>query len=302
MHERPEPDALHDACHLDPLTIDAGPSPSSDCRRDWSDPNRDSVRRLGFVTVAAGPRFDLDDSFARELAGLHEPWEPVPVADPSLLVLNEALAAELGLDVDALRSPDGVAVLVGNAVPEGVTPVAQAYAGHQFGGYSPRLGDGRALLLGELVDADGARRDLHLKGSGRTPFARGGDGKAAVGPMLREYVISEAMHALGIPTTRALAVVATGRVDRPRVTADTLCPAPCSPGSRRATCASARFQYAAATGDVDAAAPLADHAIARHHPDAADAEHPYLALFEAVVDAPGRRSSRGGCSSASSTA
>ena len=115
-----------------------------------SDPNRDSVRRLGLVTVAAGPRFDLDDSFARDLVGLHEPWEPVPVADPSLLVLNESLAAELGLDVDALRSHDGVAVLAGNAVPEGVTTVAQAYAGHQFGGYSPRLGDGRALLLGEF--------------------------------------------------------------------------------------------------------------------------------------------------------
>src|SRR5690606_16871600 len=130
--------------------------------------------------------------------------------EPRLLVLNEDLAEEIGFDPDALRSADGVAMLVGNAVPDGTTPVAQAYAGHQFGGYSPRLGDGRALLLGEVIDRKGRRRDLHLKGSGRTPFARGGDGKAAVGPMLRELIVSEAMHALGIPTTRALAVVATG--------------------------------------------------------------------------------------------
>ena len=168
------------------------------------------------MTVAAGPRFDLDDSFARELVGLYEPWAPAPVADPSLLVLNDALATELGLDPEALRSPEGVAVLGGNSVPQGVTTLAQAYAGHQFGGYSPRLGDGRALLLGEFVDADGTRRDLHLKGSGRTPFARGGDGRAAVGPMLREYLMGEAMHALGIPTTRALAVVGHRRADPAR--------------------------------------------------------------------------------------
>ncbi|TFH16618.1 MAG: hypothetical protein E4H05_06980, partial [Acidimicrobiales bacterium] len=147
------------------------------------------------MSVATGPRFDLDDSFARELVGLYEPWAPVAVADPSLLVLNERLAGALGLDAEALRSPDGIAVLAGNSVPEGVTTLAQAYAGHQFGGYSPRLGDGRALLLGEFVVEGGARHDLHLKGSGRTPFARGGDGRAAVGPMLREYLMSEAMHA-----------------------------------------------------------------------------------------------------------
>ena len=236
------------------------------------------------MTVAAGPRFDLDDSFARELVGLHEPWEPAPVADPSLLVLNEALAVELGLDVDALRSPDGVAVLAGNAVPEGVTTVAQAYAGHQFGGYSPRLGDGRALLLGEFVDDGGARRDLHLKGSGRTPFARGGDGRAAVGPMLREYLISEAMHALGIPTTRSLAVVATGEsivreVDGRHAHV---------PGAVLARVASSHlrvgtFQYASATGDIELLRTLAGYAFARHVPAAADAEVPSLALYEFVV-------------------
>src|SRR5215217_8004198 len=148
------------------------------------------------------------------------PWTAAPVPEPTLLVLNEELAAELGVDPAALREPAGVALLVGHGLPDGVRPVAQAYAGHQFGGYVPRLGDGRALLLGEVVGAAGTRRDLHLKGSGRTPFARGGDGLAALGPMLREYVVSEAMHALGIPTTRSLAVVATGR----RVVRDTYLP------------------------------------------------------------------------------
>ena len=162
------------------------------------------------MSIAARPLFAFDNSYVRELEGLYVPWQATRVPAPRLLALNEALAAELGVDADALRAPEGVAVLVGNADADGASPVAQAYAGHQFGGYSPRLGDGRALLLGEVLDVHGRRRDLHLKGSGRTPFARGGDGKAAVGPMLREYVIGEAMHALGIPTTRALAVVATG--------------------------------------------------------------------------------------------
>ena len=148
----------------------------------------------------------LGSRYADEFPELALPWTAAEVAEPRLLVLNEPLAAELGLDPAALRAADGARFLVGNAVPEGARPVAQAYAGHQFGGYSPRLGDGRALLMGELADG----RDLHLKGSGRTPFARGGDGLAAVGPMLREYLVSEAMHALGVPTTRSLAVMATG--------------------------------------------------------------------------------------------
>ena len=209
------------------------------------------------------------------------PWRAAEVVDPRLLVLNEPLATELGLDPAWLRSSDGLRLLVGNLVPSGATPVAQAYAGHQFGGFAPRLGDGRALLLGEVVDADGHLRDLHLKGSGRTPFARGGDGLAAVGPMLREYVVSEAMHALGIPTTRSLAVVATGRLVR----RETLLP-----GAVLARIASSHlrvgsFQYARATGDVNLLRRLADHAITRHHPGAAEAENPYLALFEVVVAA-----------------
>jgi serine/tyrosine/threonine adenylyltransferase len=238
------------------------------------------------MDVATIGAFRLDDSFARELVGLHQPWEPAPVADPALVVLNVGLATELGLDVDTLRAPGGVAVFAGNAVPEGVTTVAQAYAGHQFGGYSPRLGDGRALLLGELVDDDGTRRDLHLKGSGRTPFARGGDGRAAVGPMLREYLMGEAMHALGIPTTRALAIVSTGEsivreVEGRHVQV---------PGAVLARIASSHlrvgtFQYASATGDRELLARLVDHSIARHVPEAADAANPALALFGHVVAA-----------------
>ena len=238
-------------------------------------------RILGGVSVAVPPTVTLERRFAGELAEMAFPWRAAEVIDPRLLVLNEPLATELGLDPAWLRSSDGLRLLVGNLVPSGATPVAQAYAGHQFGGFAPRLGDGRALLLGEVVGADGHLRDLHLKGSGRTPFARGGDGLAAVGPMLREYVVSEAMHALGIPTTRSLAVVATGRLVR----RETLLP-----GAVLARVASSHlrvgsFQYARATGDVNLLRRLADHSITRHHPGAAEAENPYLALFEVVVAA-----------------
>ena len=234
---------------------------------------------LGIVVevTAVSASLHLDDRFARELPELATPWQAEPAPDPRLLVLNEPLAAELGLDAEWLRSDGGVRLLVGNSVPEGAAPVAQAYAGHQFGGFVPRLGDGRALLLGELVDAEGQVRDLHLKGAGRTPFARGGDGRAVVGPMLREYILSEAMHALGIPTTRSLAVVATGR----SVRRETLLP-----GAVLARVASSHlrvgsFQYARATGDPDLLRRLADHAIARHHTDAAGADQPYLAVIAA---------------------
>lgn len=233
------------------------------------------------MSVVAGSLFALDNSFARELEDLSVPWQGSRVAAPRALVVNESLAVELGVDADALRADSGVAVLSGSVVPEGASPVAQAYAGHQFGAYSPRLGDGRALLLGEVVDAHGRRRDLHLKGSGRTPFARGGDGKAAVGPMLREYVIGEAMHALGIPTSRALAVVATGE---PVVRGAVL------PGAVLARVAASHirvgtFEYAARNGGPEQVRRLADHSIRRHYPDAAEAENPYLAFYARVVDA-----------------
>jgi len=151
------------------------------------------------------PLFSFDNSFERSLDGFFTPCEAETAVAPQLLQLNHALAAELGLDADALESEASAAIFAGNVAPEGSAPLAQVYAGHQFGGFSPQLGDGRALLLGEVVDTKGQRRDIQLKGSGRTPYSRGGDGKAALGPVLREYLIGEAMHALGVPTTRALA-------------------------------------------------------------------------------------------------
>jgi len=240
-----------------------------------------AARSVDEMSVVPGQTVRLDNCFARELGEMALPWQAAAAPDPRLLVLNEPLAADVGLDPGWLRSPDGVRLLVGNLVPRGATPVAQGYAGHQFGGFVPRLGDGRALLLGEILDGDGGRRDLHLKGSGRTPFARGGDGLAAVGPMLREYVVSEAMHALGVPTTRSLAVVSTGR---------TVLRETALPGAVLARVATSHlrvgsFQYARAKGDVDLLRRLADHAIGRHYPGVAHTARPYLALFEAVVAA-----------------
>ena len=232
------------------------------------------------MTVAQ-PLIQLDATYARAVPRLSVAWSAAPVPAPELLVLNEELADELGLDPAALRSPAGVSLLVGHGLPDGVTPVAQAYAGHQFGMYQPRLGDGRALLLGEVVDRSGHRRDLHLKGSGRTPFARGGDGKAALGPMLREYLIGEAMHGLGIPTTRALAVVATGaQVQREELLPGAVLCRVAASHLRVGT-----FEYAAATGDRDVLRALADHALLRHYPDAVEAENRYLELYRRVIAA-----------------
>jgi len=224
---------------------------------------------------------ELDDWFVRDLDGLHEPATATLFPEAQLVVLDDELASDLGLDPPALRSAEGVGFLIGNRVPEGASPVAQAYAGHQFGGYSPRLGDGRAMLLGEVVTPSGAHVDLHLKGTGPTSFARGGDGYAALGPMLREYLMARAVHALGIPTARALAVVATGE----QVARDTMLP-----GAILARVASSHlrvgtFQYAAAAGGTELVRRVADHAIARHHPELADRSDRYLALYEAVVDA-----------------
>jgi protein adenylyltransferase len=243
-------------------------------------------------TLATALDVPLQHRFADELPELALPWRAEDCPDPRLLVLSSELAAELDLDPEALRTEAGLGLLTGTAVPPDAAPVAQAYSGHQFGGYSPRLGDGRALLLGELTDVEGRLRDLHLKGSGRTPFSRGGDGRATVGPMLREHLVSEAMHALGIPTTRSLAVVATGRqVQRESVL----------PGAVLARVASSHlrvgsFQYARAlggqtgdqTGDHALLRRLADHAIARHYPEAAGAERPYVAFYDAVVAAQAR--------------
>ncbi len=236
--------------------------------------------------TASEPDVRLGASFARELPELSAPWRARRAENPSILALNEPLARELGLDAAALRGEAGIGLLLGVELPEGAQPVAQAYAGHQFGMYNPRLGDGRALLLGELTDEAGRTRDIHLKGSGPTPFSRG-DGYAAVGPMLREYLMGEAMHALGIPTTRALAVVGTGRA---LLREDALDP---QPGAVLVRVASSHlrvgsFQYARATGDRELLRRLADFAIARHYPEAAEAPHPALALLEAVIAAQAR--------------
>ena len=223
--------------------------------------------------------FGFDNSYARELPGFYVAWKPAPVPAPRLLYLNDDLAAELGLDAAALRSVEGAALFAGNTLPDGAEPIAQAYAGHQFGGFSPQLGDGRALLLGELIDRKGLRRDLAFKGSGRTPFSRGGDGKAAVGPMLREVLIGEAMHALGIPTTRALAVAATGEHIRREIPL---------PGAVLTRVAASHlrvgtFQFFLAQGDLDKLRQLADYTIARHDPELAGAPEPHLGLLRAVA-------------------
>ncbi|MFL4474462.1 YdiU family protein [Paeniglutamicibacter sp. MACA_103] len=233
------------------------------------------------MSVDAQSTVSLDGQFAREVPELAVPWQAEQAPDPQLVVLNWPLAAELGLDSVSLGTAEGLGLLIGTALPLGATPVAQGYAGHQFGSYSPRLGDGRALLLGEIADAKGRLRDLHLKGSGRTPFARRGDGLATLGPMLREYVVSEAMHALGIPTTRSLAVVATGRP----VSRETVLPGAVLTRVASSHLRVGSFQYARAMDDEDLLRRLADHAMARHHPGTAEAQNPYLALFEAVVSA-----------------
>lgn len=224
--------------------------------------------------------FPFDNSYARLPERFYAKLPPTPVAAPKLIRLNDALALQLGLDPASLASPEGVAVLAGAAVPRGADPLAAAYAGHQFGNFVPQLGDGRAILLGEVIDGHGLRRDIQLKGAGPTPFSRRGDGRAALGPVLREYIVSEAFAALGIPTTRALAAVMTGE-DVFRETA--------VPGAVLTRVAASHirvgtFQYFAARGDVDAIKTLVDHVIARHYPDAGDAPNKYRALFESVVE------------------
>lgn len=224
----------------------------------------------------------FDNTYARLPDRFFARQSPARVPEPTLIRLNVALAATLSMDIDWLRSADGVAMLAGNAVPEGAEPIAQAYAGHQFGGFVSQLGDGRAILLGEVVDRDGARRDLQLKGSGRTRFSRGGDGKAALGPVLREYVVSEAMAALGVPTQRALAAVTSGeRIAR----ADGVRPGAVFTRVAASHIRVGTFEYFRARDDTDALRQLADHAIARHHPDAAHAPHPYAALLQSVMTA-----------------
>src|SRR5205085_2156382 len=209
--------------------------------------------------------FQFDNSYAALPERFFARVSPVPVAAPILVKLNRPLAAELGLDADWLSSPDGVAILAGQTLPDAATPIATAYAGHQFGHFVPQLGDGRAVLLGEVIDRNGRRRDVQLKGAGRTPFSRGGDGRAALGPVLREYIVSEAMAALGIPTTRALAVATTGElVMREEALPGAILTRVAASHLRVGT-----FEFFAARGDRDGLVALTAHALARHYPSAA---------------------------------
>ncbi len=229
-------------------------------------------------TIAISLNFE--HSYAAQLPEFFAPVWPTPVRQPSLLQFNKSLAGELGLDHEELTTDIALRIFSGNELPRDAQPIAQAYAGHQFGSFVPQLGDGRALLLGEVVDGQGRRRDIALKGSGRTPFSRGGDGKAAVGPVLREYLIGEAMHALGIPTTRALAAVATGEPvmrDRPL------------PGAVLTRVAGSHvrvgtFQYFAARRQVEHVRKLADYVIQRHYPGVAEDTERYLSLLRTVVE------------------
>jgi uncharacterized protein YdiU (UPF0061 family) len=223
--------------------------------------------------------FPFDNSYAALPANFFARVSPTPVAAPRLIKLNRPLAEQLGLDPDWLASPEGIDVLAGKHVPDGADPLAMAYAGHQFGHFVAQLGDGRAILLGEVIDRDGVRRDIQLKGSGPTPFSRRGDGRAALGPVIREYIVSEAMAALGIPTTRSLAAVITGE----HVQRETMLPGAVLTRVASSHIRVGTFQFFAARGDVAGVKRLADHVISRHYPEAAQAEHPVRALLDAVI-------------------
>lgn len=222
--------------------------------------------------------WNFDNSYARLPEFFYSRQLPEPVSEPKLVICNESLARHLGLNAEALQNEEGIEVLAGNKIPHGAEPLAQAYAGHQFGNFT-MLGDGRAVLLGEHVTPEGKRVDIALKGSGRTPYSRGGDGRAVLGPMLREYIISEAMHALGIPTSRSLAVVMTGEpVMREEV----------KPGAVLVRAASSHirvgtFEYAYHWGSIEDLKTLADYAIERHDPSAAEDDLPYQSLLHGVI-------------------
>src|SRR5579872_4371494 len=218
----------------------------------------------GTETLLGAPDFAFDNSYARLPDRFFVRVAPTPVAASRLVQLNENLARELSLDPQTLANQEGAKTFAGNRLPEGADPLAMAYAGHQFGNFVPQLGDGRAILLGEVIDRNGRRRDIQLKGAGRTPYSRGGDGRAALGPVLREYILSEAMAALGVPTTRALAAVVTGEPVRREETV---------PGAVLTRVAASHirvgtFELFAARADREALTTLAAYALRRHFPDA----------------------------------
>ncbi|MFJ7933350.1 YdiU family protein [Sporosarcina sp. NPDC096371] len=222
--------------------------------------------------------WNLANSYAQLPESFFTTMTPNPVQSPKLIILNESLATSLGLDIQTLQSEEGIAVLAGNRIPEGAKPLAQAYAGHQFGHFA-MLGDGRAMLIGEQITPLGERFDIQLKGSGRTPYSRGGDGRAALGPMLREYIMSEAMHALGIPTSRSLAVVTTGE----SIVRETYLPGAILTRVASSHLRFGTFQYVAKWGTDDGLRLLADYALQRHFPDVVADENRYLALLQAVI-------------------
>ena len=223
--------------------------------------------------------FPFEHTYAALPANFFARVAPTPVAAPRLIKLNRELAAQLRLDPDQLATAEGAEILSGKRLPEGAEPIAMAYAGHQFGHFVPQLGDGRAILLGEVIDRDGVRRDIQLKGSGPTPFSRRGDGRAALGPVLREYIVSEVMFRLGIPTTRSLAAVMSGE----GVMRETVLPGAVLTRVAASHIRVGTFQFFAARGDIDGVRRLADHVIGRHYPDLAGAERPYHALLDAVI-------------------
>jgi serine/tyrosine/threonine adenylyltransferase len=243
-------------------------------------PLNDVIEKPLAAERTAGPIAVFSNSYARLPKHFFARLSPTPVAGPHLIKFNELLAEELGLDTRGLEPDDLAAIFAGNVTPAGAEPVAMAYAAHQFGNFVPQLGDGRAILLGEVVDRNGERRDVQLKGAGRTPFSRGGDGRAALGPVLREYLVSEAMHALGIPTTRALAAVSTGeRVFRDRPLPGAMLTRVASGHIRIGT-----FQYFAARGDKQAVERLSDYVFDRHFSEARASERSILALFQTVAE------------------
>ena len=229
------------------------------------------IRRMGKIV--------FDNHYARLPERFYSPQEPVPVPDPGCIRLNRSLAEDLGIDIQWLASEAGTAMLAGNYLPEGAEPIATAYAGHQFGGFNPQLGDGRAVLLGEIQALNGRRYDLQLKGSGPTPYSRGGDGRSPLGPVLREYILCEAMHRLDVPTTRALAAVTSGE----RVMRETALPGAILTRVASSHIRIGTFQYFAARKDTEALHLLTDHVIARHYPALEDSENRPAALLTAVI-------------------
>lgn len=222
--------------------------------------------------------WNFDNSYARLPEIFFTNLNPVPVSSPKLIIFNDSLAESLGLKPQALKSNDGIEILAGNELPEGAMPLAQAYAGHQFGHFT-MLGDGRAILLGEQITPIGERFDVQLKGSGKTPYSRGGDGRAALGPMLREYIISEAMHGLGIPTTRSLAVVTTGE----KIIRETKLPGAILTRIASSHIRVGTFQYIANWGSIEELKILADYTMQRHFAKASDTDNPYLSLLKEVI-------------------